>query len=164
MEHKNNLILKFIAHTLILFALNILVLAFFAHLFGEGAKPLSTLYQLGSKGLATSTMLQVLLSSASVIALKNLFYSEKIIQKLMTLWRTVLMLFSVLIINIFYILIFDWFSVNNRYAWAGFLICFGGGCILSSLFMIIKTKLESRQYDELLLNYKNQHERDSENE
>jgi len=158
MERKNNSIFQFFSQTLILFAVIILVLALFASLFGEGAKALSTLYQLGSKGLATSTMLQILLSSASAIFLKNFFYSEKLFRKLMSLWRTVLLLLSVFIINIVYILIFDWFTFDNYYAWAGFLICFGGGCFLSILFMIIKSKLESRQYDALLSNYKNKRE------
>lgn len=164
MERKHNSIFQFISQTLILFAVDILMLLVFANFFGEGARSMSSLYQLGSKGLATTTMLQFLLSAACVILLKEFFYSEKIFKKLLALWRTVLMLFSILAIHLIFILIFDWFTPDNVYAWAGFFICFGGGCVFGSLFMIIKTRLESRQYDELLSNYKNQKERDSEYE
>lgn len=164
MEQNKNSIIGFIAQTLILFAVNIMALMLLAAFFGEGAKWISSLYQFGSKGLATSTMLQFLLSSASIIALKNIFFSEKLFKKMMALWRTVLMLFCVLLINILYIYIFDWFSFENGYAWAGFIICFAVGFLLSSIFMIIKTKLESSQYDELLTQYKNQREGDHDNE
>lgn len=153
----NNKKYGFVAQTLILFSVNILTLMLLAGLFGNGAKTISPLYQMGSKGLATSTMLQFLLSSVTIVALKSLFYSERFFKKLMTLWRTVLMLFGVLVMSVLFILIFHWFPLDNNLAWAGFLICFGGSCTLASLFMIIRTKLESKRYDELLSNYKDQH-------
>jgi magnesium-transporting ATPase (P-type) len=164
MEHKQNPIIAFLSQTMILFAVIILILVLLASLFGDGAQELSSLYQLGSKGLATSTILQFLLSSAVIITLKNFFFSEIIFKKLLSLWRTVLSLFSILIANIIFIVIFDWFTLKNAAAWAGFLICFGGGCILGSLFMIIKTKIENKQYDNLLNSYKRKQERKREDE
>lgn len=164
MGHKNNSKYGFVAQTLILFAVNILMLMLLAHFVGDGARTISPLYRMGSGGLATATMLQFLLSSAVIIALKNFIYSERYFKKLMTLWRTVIMLFGVLVISILFILIFHWFPLDAGFAWAGFFICFGGSFIAASLFMIVKTKLESRRYDELLSDYKDQHGGDSENE
>lgn len=79
---------------------------------------------------------------------------------MMALWRTVLVLLSVLISIIIFIIVFHWFPIDNLYAWIGFFICFGGGFILSTSLMVIKTKLDNKKYNELLILYKNKHRDD----
>ena len=160
MERKHNSFFQFIGWTFILFATDILMMMFIAALFGEMTKGISTMFQFGSKGLASTTMLQFLLSACVTVLLKNIFYSERISQHMMALWRTIFMLLSILIVHIVFILIFGWFHYDNKLAWAGFFICFGGGFLIGSSVMILKTKLESRHYDELLQFYKEQREED----
>lgn len=155
---NNKSIFSFAAQVLTLFAVNILILMLLAAFVGDLAKGMSSIYQMGSKGLASETMLQFLLSSVIVIALKEFFYSERIFKKLVTLWRTVLMLLSVMLVSVLFIIIFRWFSLEDPYGWAGFFICYIGTCFLAILFMIVKTKLEGRKYKELLISYKEQHE------
>ncbi|HHV09303.1 MAG TPA: hypothetical protein GXX75_03360 [Clostridiales bacterium] len=161
MEHKHNSFFQFIAWTLILFAADILMMMLIAALFGEMTKGMSTMFQFGSKGLASTTMLQFLLSAAVTVLLKNLFYSDLISKKMMALWRTILMLLSILLVHMVFILLFGWFRYDNHLAWAGFFICFGGGFLIGSSAMILKTKLDSRRYDELLYFYKEQREEDN---
>jgi len=161
MDKKYKALLEFVTQTLILFAISILILIILAYLFGDMAQNTSPLYQMGSRGLASSTMLEFLLSSAIITALKNVFFSQLIFKKLMTLWRTVLMLFSILIASIIFIIIFEWFPLNYAMGWAGFLICFGGSCLVISVFLIIKTKIESRRYEALLDDYKKKYQLDS---
>lgn len=164
MENKNNIILTFLNRTLVLFALDILMLMLFAHFVGDDAKSLSTMYQVGSIGLASSTMLQFLLSAATVSVLQLFFYSERIFKKLMTIWRATFMLICILVTHIFYIIGFGWFSFRAYYAWFAFIFCLITGFFLGILFAFIKTKIENRQYDELLTRYKEQHEGENENE
>lgn len=161
MDKKYKALLEFVTQTLILFAISILILIILAYLFGDMAQNTSPLYQMGSRGLASSTMLEFLFSSAIITALKNVFFSQLIFKKLMTLWRTVLMLFSILIASIIFIIIFEWFPLNYAMGWAGFLICFGGSCLVISVFLIIKTKIESRRYEALLDDYKKKYQLDS---
>ncbi len=158
MEQKNNAILSFLTQTLVLFAIDILLLILFATLFGEGARNASTMYQFGSKGLATSTMLQFLLSAATISLFQRFFFSEKIFKQLLVILRTTYMLICILLTHIAYILLFQWFYYDDYHAWISFLTCFVGGFILGLLFMLLKRKLENRQYDELLTNYKKQRE------
>lgn len=163
---KNKIIIKynFIAQVFILFAVDILFLMLLASIFGNEAKEISNLYQFGSKGLAISTMLQFLLNAVVIIFLKSLFFSGKLFKNMMTLWRTVFLLLSILVFNILFIIFFNWFPMNNVYAWTGFFLCFGGGFIISTSFMIIKTKLENKKYNELLSSYKDQHGMENDNE
>lgn len=163
MEYKQNSFFQFISWTFILFAADILMMIIIAALFGEQAKNMSTMFQFGSKGLASTTMLQFLLSACVSVLLKDFFFSEHIIKNMMALWRTIFMLLSILFFHIILILLFGWFHYDNMIAWASFFICFGGCFLLCSLVMILKTKLESNRYDELLNIYKEQRE-DDENE
>jgi hypothetical protein len=158
MEHKNNDILSFLTQALVLFAIDILILILFSALFGEGARNASTIYQFGSKGLASSTLLQFFLSAATISLLQRTFFSEKIFKQLRVILRTTYMLICILLTHIAYILLFQWFYYDDYHAWISFITCFVGGFVLGLLFMLIKTKLENRQYDELLNNYKKQRE------
>ncbi len=164
MEHQNHNKLSFITQVLVLFAVNILFLCLIASVVGDDAGKISTMYQLGSKGLPIKTILEFLLSSFAIITLKTLFFSEKLFKSMLTLWRTVLLLFSVLVCMVLFIIVFDWFPLDNLYSWTGFFVCFGGGFISCSAFMIIKTKIENSIYDQQLSHYKNEHGGKDDNE
>lgn len=156
---ENNLRKKYsiVSQILIMFAVDILFLSVIAYVSGDDAQAISTMFQFGSKGLALSTIFQFLLSSIAIILFKTLFFSEKIFRSMMTLWRTILLLLSILITMTIFIRVFNWFPLRNLQAWGGFFICFGGGFIASSGFMVLKTKLDNKKYDRLLSAYKNQH-------
>lgn len=164
MDHQNHSIFSFFTQSLALFAVNILFLCLTASVVGNDAGQISSMYQFGSKGLAITTILQFFLSSLTVIGLKNLFFSDKIFKSMLTLWRTVLLLFSILVFMVFFIILFDWFPLDSYLSWIGFFICFGGGFLISSAVMIIKTKLENCKYEEQLSHYKNQHGGKDDNE
>lgn len=164
MMNKRSSFFSFAAQSLILFAVTILLLMLLAYFVGDEAKEFSPLYQMGSKGLASVTILQFLLTSTVINAIKEFFFSDRVFKRLMALWRAVFMLFSVLVASVIFIIIFHWFPLNFGLAWISFLICFGGSCIFASIIMIIKTKMEGNRYDELLGKYKEQHKGDSNNE
>jgi len=156
MDYRNHTRYNFISQVLILFAVDVIFLMIISYFFGEGAKHISKLYELGSKGLSTSTLLQFLLSSVVVIFFKTLFLSDRYFKKMLALWRTILMLFFILTSIIGFIVVFDWFPLNNVEGWTGFIICFVVGFFGSISFMIVKTRVSSKKYDKLLLDYKNQ--------
>lgn len=163
MENNRNKY-NFITQVLILFAFDVLFLLMVAAIAGNKAKEVSTMFQLGSKGLALSTLLQFLLNAIIAISLKTIFFSDKLIKNMMALWRSVFLLASVLASTILFIIIFHWFQISNLFAWISFIICFAGCFTLCSLYMIIKNKLDNRKYNKLLSSYKDQHERSNDNE
>ncbi len=163
MEKYDNGVFKSINQVLILFSIDILILTLLSELVGNDAQSQSTIYQYGAGGLATTTILQFLLSSVTIVLLRLLFYSEKFFIKLNTLQRTILMLISILLTHILYIILFGWFSLNNYFAWIAFFVLFAGGFTLGLLIMVLKTRLNNSQYDKLLSKYKEMHE-EEENE
>ncbi len=163
MEEKGNFIFRFLNQVMITFSMDVLILIFLTALIGDEAKSMSTIYQLGSKGLASATIVQFLLSSVTIVSMRNLFLSEKLFTKLNTLRRTLLMLLAILLTHILYIILFGWFPLDNYFAWISFLVLFTGGFALGLLIMLLKIKLDNRQYDKLLSQYKEMHE-EEENE
>ncbi len=157
METNNPIKYGFFAQVFILFGVYVLLLMLLALIFGDGAKDVSTLFSFASDGLAITTLLQFLLNSILLTFLKTIFFSHKVFKNMMALWRTILLLLSILITTILFVAIFDWFSFDNLYGWVGFFLCFGGCFLISFLFMIIKTRLDNKKYNELLSNYKNIH-------
>jgi fatty acid desaturase len=109
-------------------------------------------------------MLQFFLSAATVSVIQLFFYSERIFKKLMTIWRATFMLLGILLTHIIYIVGFGWFSFRQFYAWLAFIMCLITGFFFGLLFIVIKTKIENRQYDRLLAKYKEQHEGENEHE
>ncbi len=163
MEEKGNIVFRLLNQVLITFSIDILILMLLATLVGDEARSMSTIYQLGSKGLASATLVQFLISSVTIVFLRNVFLSEKLFKKLSTLQRTIFMVLCMLLIHIVYIILFGWFPLDNRFAWISFLVLFTGGFTMGLLIMLLKIKLDNRQYDKLLSQYKEMHE-EEENE
>jgi uncharacterized membrane protein YfcA len=96
-----------------------------------------------------------LLGSSFIISILNqIFFSEKYFQKLMSVWRTVFLLCSIVVVMSGCIIVFRWFPATDIQGWIGFFLCFGGSSVISSFVMIFKAKLEERKYDRLLQVYK----------
>lgn len=155
-------IYHFIIETFIIFSVMVLFISISGIVMGEYASEYA-LYQLGNKGIAFETIFQILAIAIMISVLQIVFMSEKIIKNLMTLWRTILFLASILFVMIGFILTFDWFPATSPLPWISFLISFGGCFIISTIFMIIKTKVENEKYDRLLSVYKEKQGKSNDN-
>ncbi len=150
-------IYKFISQVLIIFSVTLLFITFNGIFAGETVKDYSTLFSLGNKGIAFDTVLQILLSSIIVTLINNIFFSEKIFKNMMTLWKSILMIITIIITIVLFVICFKWFPINLIEAWVGFFVSFGGFFLVSTVIMVTKTKREAKKYDELLESYKKRH-------
>jgi len=157
-ENKITFQYGFINQILIIFSTGILFLTIIGELIGDSAKRSSTMFSLGSEGLSFSVILQFLAVAVMIAALKELIYSEIFLKNMMTLWRTVIFLFSIIVIITGFIIAFGWFPANNVEGWIGFFLSFGVCFVISTLSMVIRTKLESRKYEESFEKYKREHQ------
>lgn len=121
---------------------------------GEQMETVSTLYQVGGKTIAYSTLLQALLCAALVIALKTIFFSNILFKRMMVLWRVVFMVLATLGVTSICVVLFDWFPKDEPIAWGmlllSFFVCFG----ISIAIMFFEIKKESNKYEKLLEEYK----------
>lgn len=143
---------------MVIYAVTVLIISIIAKICGDEVYMYSSLYQLGSKGLAYETLMQLLASSIVLTVISSFFLSESYFKNWMLLWRIVGMMFMILVVMVGFIYVFKWLpfdsSTASILAWGSFLIaflgCFGGATLLS----VIKMKLEEKKYDGLLQDYK----------
>lgn len=151
---------QFAAQIMIIFAIEVLFVAITGKIFGNEAGIVSSMYQLGDKGIADSTIFQLLLCSFIITCITTFLSSSKFFKNMMVVWKTVLVLALVLIVIVLFIACFKWFPLDYWQGWVGFLLSFGVCFIGSTILMIIKTKTEEKKYDELLTQYKNKKEKE----
>ncbi|WP_394922564.1 hypothetical protein [uncultured Robinsoniella sp.] len=145
---------KFAARVMIIFSVEILFIAIIGSLFGDDAMEISNLYQLGGKGIANITVLQLFLCSIAVNLVQSFSMNSKLFENVMMLWRTVIMVVLIVLVILIFVICFRWFPLDFWPAWIGFFTSFGICFIISTILMVIKTKLEEKKYDRLLKNYK----------
>lgn len=152
---KKETIFDYIGLIFLIFGFTIICLNFFCILFGEGAKEYSAIFSLGKTGLSVPTMLQYLLTSAVIVALRFLFFTDKLFKNLSLAIRTAGMLLSIVLFMALFIVLFGWFPVDMWQAWAFFFICFGVCSGVSIAVSVLKEKMENKKMDEALQRLKN---------
>ena len=149
MEEKKT-IFDYLAQVVIVFGFSMLVLNIFCLAFGNSAKDISALFELGDQGIPVGIVFQFLCISALITGVRFVFFTDVVIQK-MPIWiRTVCMLIFVVIIIAAFIIIFNWFPVNMWQPWAMFFVCFGLSFLGSCLVVIVKEKVENKRMEEAL--------------
>ena len=144
---------SFIRETMYIFAFDMLVLIVLAYFIGEEAREISTMFRLGSEGLALETMVQYFLSAAVIAGWKNFFSSRRIFKKMMVLWRTVGRVFAVAGSMVCFVAVCGWFPIDSVEGWIGFVVSFIVCFVVSAGCMVYRTNRESRKYEVLLQRY-----------
>lgn len=146
-------LVNFIKESLFIFSVMVLFICTAGKFIGDVGKECS-LYQLGKAGIAYNTIFQIVVVSMLITAFNMLIFSDRIFKSLMALWRLILLLASIILVIIGAVLIFHWFPANDPVPWIAFFVSFGGCFVLSSIVMLIKTRLETEKYEKLLTRYK----------
>ena len=149
MEEKKT-IFDYLAQVMIIFGFTMLVLNIFCLIFGNAAKDISAIFELGDQGIPVEISLQFLCVSALVTGARFVFFTDVIIRKMSIGLRTVCMLSFVVMIIAAFVLMFNWFPVNMWQSWAMFFVCFGLSFLGSCTVVIVKEKVENKHIEEAL--------------
>lgn len=147
------MVCNFVKQSFSIFSVMVLFICAAGSFIGDKGKGCS-LYQLGKAGIAYETIFQIMVVAMLITVSNMIIFSEHILKNLMALWRTILSLASIIIIMIGAVLIFQWFPADDPLPWIAFCISFGGCFALSSIVMLIKTRVENEKYEKLLIKYK----------
>ena len=149
MEEKKTFF-DYLAQVMIIFGFTMLVLNIFCLVFGNAAKDVSAIFELGSQGISVGIALQFFCVSVLITGVRFVFFTDVIIRK-MPLWlRTVCMLSFVIVIIAAFIILFHWFPVNMWQPWAMFFVCFGLSFLGSFFVVTIKENMENKRMEEAL--------------
>lgn len=143
-------IFDYIGQTLQVFGFSIVLLTAFSVLFGADAKNYSTIFSLGEKGLAVSTMLEFLLASAGTVALRFVFFTDTFIKNMTIILRTVCMVLSEILMVTVFIRSCGWFPGDEWLPWLMFFLSFGICFAASVALTFIKERMENKRMQEAL--------------
>lgn len=147
---KKRTIFDFFANVLIIYSISIISISIFCFIFGENAEDVSTIFQLGNKGLSINTMFEFFILSIFISATKWLFFTDIIIKNLSLTIRTVCMFGIVIIIVGIFAAIFNWFPVTMPLPWIMFIVCFVICTAISIIITTLKEKTENQKMKEAL--------------
>ena len=145
---ENTTIFDHIGNILNTFGVSVLVLLFVCGVFGDDAREMSSMFQLGSKGLALETMLQYLAVAVVIEIIRSFFFSDRFIKNASNTLRSGGMVFTIIMVVVLFIIAFDWFPVNKALPWIMFLVSFGICFSIGLWISNIQEKLENKKMEE----------------
>ncbi|MBO4639176.1 MAG: hypothetical protein J5710_05410 [Treponema sp.] len=138
-------LISFIKDFLEISASVILIFTFLTFVLGEGAGAVSSLFRLGSSGIAVESLFQLFLLAFTISLFKLIFLTDAIIKTLGGLVRYVLFFGLSTIFIMISAFCFKWISNELKY-WLIFLACY----VLSTAISIIVSNLINKKEDEKL--------------
>lgn len=123
-------------------------------LVGNEARVLSTLFALGSVGLSTATLLQLLFLAVIITVAQNIFLSDLVIKNMALIVRNILFFVTVMVATTLFIILFGWFPVGDPRAWIGFIVCFAVCTAISAGIMRLEENAENKKMQEALNKFK----------
>ena len=149
MEEKKT-IFDYLGQVMIIFGFTMVVLNIFCLLFGDAAQDISSIFELGSRGISAETAFQFLGVSVLLTGVRVLFFTDILIRKMPIWLRTVCMLTAAVMIIAVFAAVFQWFPVNMWKPWAMFFLCFGLSFLGSRFVVTLKEKVENKRMEEAL--------------
>ena len=155
MEEKKT-ILDYIGQIFMLFGLTIFILNIFCMVFGESAKELSgsNMFSMGREGLSVATMMQFFSVMIWITLARFLFFTDTIIKNMRLVFRTVGMVISVIITIAIYVILCNWFPIDEWQPWVMFFVCFAISFCISLTVTVLKERTENRKMEEALARLK----------
>lgn len=157
MEERKTVV-DYLAQAFCSFGISVTILCVLCMLFGEDAKEISTMFRLGEEGLSVPTLLQFLLVSLLIGAIRTLFFTDLVIKNLPLWLRTVGMMAAILALTAVFVFIYGWFPVDMWQPWILFFICFAVCAAAGTLMVGWKEKQENRRMEEALEKLKKEEE------
>lgn len=151
--NQKNTVLDFFNQVFVIFGITVVCLMLFVALFGEDAEGVSTIFGLGDKGITIATLLQYLLLSVLITALRLIYFTDKFMKKAPIALRTFLMFVSIIITIAVFAMVFGWFPVHMWQAWLAFFVCFGISAGISTVVSVIKEKTDNEKLQAALENF-----------
>lgn len=147
---KKYTILDLLGQVFFIFGVTVTCLMVFVVLFGADANNVSSIFMLGERGLAVTTIGQFLLMSALITVIRFILFTDRIIKGWSITVRTISMFVAVIIMIGVFAAYFGWFPVNDAKAWIMFFVSFFVCCAISATLSALKEKKENEKMQEAL--------------
>jgi len=140
----------YLEHTIEIFGITMLILNVFCRLFGKEAAGYSSLFQLGNRGIACSTMLQFFAVSVVITGIRYILFTDRLIKRMSLIGRVVCMLVLVVVVIVVFSYKFLWFPVDEWMPWLMFFLSFAVCFVVSLIYTYLKERAENKLLEEAL--------------
>ena len=149
MEDRKN-IFDYIKQLFTSFGIVVLLFIIINLIIGNEAGSVSSLFAIGSTGLSTATLLQLLFLVLIITVAQNIFLSDLVIKNMSLVVRNILFFATIMVAITVFAVIFGWFPLNNIAAWIGFIVSFAVCTVISSVLMRIEENAENKKMQDAL--------------
>ena len=153
MDEKNT-IFDYIKQLFTTYGIMVLIFIVINLIIGNEARTVSTLFALGSSGLSSATLFQLLFLAVIITVAQNIFLSDILIKNMALIVRNILFFLTVMVAISMFVILFGWFPIGNVVAWIGFIVCFALCTAISAVIMRLEENAENRKMQEALNKYK----------
>ena len=143
-------IFEYIAQLFTTYGIMVVIFIVINLFIGENARSVSTLFAIGSDGLSSAMLLELLLLAFIITAAQNVFLSDILIKDMALIVRNILFFLTIMIAITVFVIIFGWFPINEVGAWIGFIISFAVCTAVSAVFMRLEERAENKKMQEAL--------------
>jgi hypothetical protein len=143
-------VFEYIAQLFTTFGIMVLIFIVINIIIGNEARDLSTLFSMGSAGLSSATLLELLLLAVIITIAQNIFLSDILIKSMALIVRNILFFVTIMIAITVFVIIFGWFPIYNAAAWIGFIVSFAVCTAISACVMRLEEKAENKKMQEAL--------------
>ena len=143
-------IFEYIAQLFTTYGIMVVIFIVINLFIGENARSVSTLFAIGSDGLSSAMLLELLLLAFIITAAQNIFLSDILIKDMALIVRNILFFLTIMIAITVFVIIFGWFPINEVGAWIGFIISFAVCTAVSAVFMRLEERAENKKMQEAL--------------
>jgi len=149
----NKTIFNYIGQVFTTFGIMILIFVALAAVVGEKVEGFGSLFELGKKGLALGTILQLFALSVIITVCQAILFTDKLIKSLSIVARNVAFYVAITVVIAAFVVIFKWFPFNDFLAWIGFIVSFSICSTIGVFISRMKEKAEDRKMNKALEQY-----------
>lgn len=153
MEQKKT-VFNYIGQLFATYGIIVTIIIVFVSIVGENAKDLSSLYQFGSRGLASSTLVQLLILACIITLAQILFLTDQWIKNMNLILRNILFFATICVVIGVFAAVFVWFPINNVKAWLAFVITFVICTCISVFISKLQENVENKKMEQALEKFK----------
>lgn len=150
MMENNKTIFTYISQAFATFGIILLLFVLLGLTIGDSAKEYSPLFALGRQGFSMATILQLFLLAVIISLAQITFLTDRWIQNLALILRNILFFTAVILTIVIFVILFDWFPIDDIAAWAGFAISFSACTAASVAISRLKEKAENKKMEQAL--------------
>lgn len=143
-------VFEYISQLFTTFGIIVVIFIVINHFIGDEARSVSTLFSLGSGGLSSAMLVQLLLLAVIITVAQNVFLSDILIKNMALILRNILFFVTVMAAIAVFVILFGWFPINEAGAWIGFLVSFAVCTTVSAVFMRLEERAENKKMQEAL--------------